>query len=233
MWAGLGVSLTASCTSPTPSAAPTTSTPPPEVPAATAGTILSSTAPEPTGVPGLAAADPFCAAWAGYAGTLQALGVAASFGGLVADRLAALELTSAPRLVEFAASIDAGWPAELAAEQATVIDNRIGPYMRRAQRGVEALRSAGVGSTELTALSAAWQASLAERDPRVAVIELPSVASDLQDKIDAAARAFDNDVTPFAEDPSLSVENVQTPATDEYLSTHCPDLASSGVGDAL
>ena len=190
-------------------------------------------APEPTGVPGLTASDPFCAAWAGYAGTLQALGVAASFGALVADRLAALELTAAPRLVELAAAIDAAWPAELQAERATVIDNRIGPHIRRAERGVEALRAAGVTPTELTSLSAAWQTSLAERDPRVAVIELPSVAEDLQAKIDAAGRAFDRDVTPFAEDPSLSVENVQTPATDGYLSSHCPDLASSGVGDAL
>ena len=184
-------------------------------------------------MPGLAASDPFCAAWAGYAGTLQALGVAASFGGLVADRLAALELTAAPRLVEFAAAIEAAWPSELGAERAAVIDNRIGPYIRRAERGVEALRSAGVTATELTALSAAWQTSLAERDPRVAVIELPSVPEDLQAKIDAAGRAFDSDVTPFADDPSLSVENVETPASDEYLSNHCPDLASSGVGDAL
>lgn len=194
---------------------------------------MSSAAPEPTGVPGLAAADPFCAAWAGYAGTVQALSVAASFGGLVAGRLAVLELTAAPRLVELAADIDATWPAKLAAEQATVIENRIGPFVRRAQRGVEALRSAGVSSTDLSALSAAWQTSLAERDPRVTVIELSSVAADLQAKIDAAGRAFDSDVTSFSEDPSLAVENVQTPSTDEYLSSHCPDLASSGVGDAL
>jgi hypothetical protein len=44
-------------------------------------------------------------AWAAYAGTLQALGVAGSFGGLSVDQLAVLELRAAPGLVEAAASI--------------------------------------------------------------------------------------------------------------------------------
>jgi hypothetical protein len=78
--------------------------------------VASSVAPEPTGVPGLAAADPFCAAWAGYVGTVQALGIAASFGQLASDRLAALELVAAPYLVAVTATIAASWPAELAAD---------------------------------------------------------------------------------------------------------------------
>src|SRR4051812_16276900 len=44
---------------------------------------------------GVGATDPFCAAWATYAGTLQALGVAGSFGGLSSDELAVLELRAA------------------------------------------------------------------------------------------------------------------------------------------
>ena len=87
-------------------------------------------APEPTGVPGLDADDPFCSAWAGYAGTLQALGIAASFGELSSDQFAAVELVASPRLVEVAAAIDAVWPSELVGERTVVLDKRIGPYAR-------------------------------------------------------------------------------------------------------
>ena len=93
---------------------------------------VGSAAPEPTGVPGLTASDPLCAAWAGYVGTVQALGVAASFGDLTSTQLAGLELTSAPYLAEVAATIDKSWPVELESERATVIDQRVGPYARRA-----------------------------------------------------------------------------------------------------
>ena len=48
-----------------------------------------------------------------------------------------------------------------------------------------------------------------------------------------AATGFDVAVTPFAHDPSLRVDEVEVPATDAYLAAHCPDLASSGVGDAI
>jgi hypothetical protein len=184
-------------------------------------------------VPGLVADDPFCAAWAGYAGTLQALGIAASFGELSTDRFAALELVASTRIVEVAAAIDATWPAELAGERELVIDKRIGPYARRAQSAVAALTQAGVTADELATLSAAWQAALVARDPAVPVIVVPPLAADLQSKVDAAAMAFDKAVTPFAHDPSLAVDSVETPYTDAYLVAHCPDLVSSGVGDAL
>ena len=190
-------------------------------------------APEPTGVPGLAASDPFCAAWAVYAGTLQALGVAGSFGNVDESQFAALELASAPRLVEAVAQIEASWPPLLVAEKSTVIDRRLGPYARRAQRGIDALQTAGVTPAELSALSAAWQQSLATRDPRVAVIELPAVPEALQTKVNAAGTAWNAAVTPFAKDPSLVIAGVDTPQTDQYLAAHCPDLASLGVGDAL
>jgi hypothetical protein len=184
-------------------------------------------------VPGLAAADPFCSAWAGYVGTLQALGVASSFGQLSSRQFAALELAAAPRLTEVAAAIDAAWPADLEAERTVVIEQRIGPYARRASRGVDALREAGVSDAELTAMGLTWQEALLTRDPDAPVIELAPVAADLQAKLDAAATSYDSAVTPFAQDPSLVVDAVATPATDAYLVAHCPDLASSGVGDAL
>src|SRR6476619_6153893 len=69
----------------------------------TVTTAPTTIAPEPTGVPGLGATDPFCAAWAAYAGTRQARGVAGAFGALTVDQLAVLELRAAPRLVEAAA----------------------------------------------------------------------------------------------------------------------------------
>ncbi|MDP9464888.1 MAG: hypothetical protein M3P52_09705 [Actinomycetota bacterium] len=195
--------------------------------------IPFTAAPEPTGVAGLDAADPLCSAWAAYSGTLQALGVAASFGDLQSSEFAALELVAAPRLAELAVEIDAAWPGELAGEHDVVVDRRLGPYVRRAQRGVDALRAAGVTDAELATLSSTWQTALMSRDPAVPVIDLPAIAEPLQAKLDAAARAYDTAVTPFAQDPSLVVDVVDTPATDAYLVAHCPDLASSGVGDAL
>jgi hypothetical protein len=195
--------------------------------------VPTTAVPEPTGVPGLTADDPFCSAWAGYAGTLQALGIAGSFGELSSDQFAALELVASSRLVEVAAAIDSAWPAELAAEHDVVIDKRIGPYARRAQSAVAALSNAGVTTADLAVLSAAWQAALLSRDPQMPVIEVPPQAPELQAEIDAAAVAFDAAVTPFNHDPSLAIDGVETPLTDAYLVAHCPDLASSGVGDAL
>lgn len=228
-----GLLCVSGCSSSGSSERSTTSIPPAEVPVRTAEAVQPVAISEATGVPGLSAIDPFCAAWAGYAGTVQALGVAASFGDLPSDRLAALELVAAPRLVEIAAAIEASWPSELEQERAVVIDQLIGPYARRAQRGVDALTAAGLTAADLALLSSAWQTSLARRDPQDAVIELPALDAELQTTLDAAARAFDAAVTPFAADPSLSVGDVSTPATDAYLAAHCPDLASIGVGDAL
>jgi hypothetical protein len=232
-WLTIALALFAACASAGSSAAPTTSLPPAEAPARGSGTVPTTAVPEPTGVPGLTADDPFCSAWAGYAGTLQAVGIAASFGGLSSVQIAAIELVASSRLVEVVAAIEAAWPAELAGEHDVAMDKRIGPYARRAQSAVMALTSAGVTTAELATLSAAWQAALLARDPQMPVISIPRVAPVLQAKVDAAAETFDAAVTPFAQDPSLAVDGVVTPVTDAYLVAHCPDLASSGVGDAL
>src|SRR5258706_14287827 len=105
--------MIAACAESGASSAPTTSLPPAEVRAQDTTTLVA-TAPEPTGVPGLTATDPLCAAWAAYVGTVQALGIAASFGGLSSEQFAALELQASPRLVEVASAIDASLPPELA-----------------------------------------------------------------------------------------------------------------------
>jgi hypothetical protein len=181
----------------------------------------------------LAATDPFCAAWAAYAATLQALGVAGSFGGLSEEQLAVLELRASPRLVEAATAIATNWPAALASEHDLVIDHRVGPYARRAQRAVDALVGAGATPADLASMSAGWQQALSTRTEADPVIDPPAVEPILQTRLDAAAKAFDATVTPFASDPSLVVDSVKTPLTDAYLAAHCPDVASSGVGDAL
>ena len=225
--------LAVGCSPASPSAHPTTSIPPAEAPGRSDGPTLPDPVAEPTGVPGLTATDPYCATWASYVGTLQVLGTAASFGDLTSGDLATLELTAAPRLVDDTAAIDASWPAELVAERTVVVEQRIGPYARRAQRGVQALIDEGVSADELIVLSDAWEAALLARDPASPVIAIPPVADDLRAKVDSAGRAYDAAFTPFSQDPSLVVEGVVTPQTDAYLSAHCPDLAASGVGDAL
>ena len=54
------------------------------------------------------------------------------------------------------------------------------------------------------------------------------------DALKEALRAYEREAeTPFPQDPSLVVDGVKTPLTDAYLTTHCPDLSSSGVGDAI
>jgi hypothetical protein len=229
----LGVLGAAACTDAAPAASPTSSLPPAESPTRLDPTTAATGIPEPTGVPGLTAADPLCAAWAAYVGTVQALGIAASFGSLPSDQFAVLELQAAPRFVEIAAAIETAWPAELASERTLVLDQRIGPYTRRAQHAVDALTAAGVTAGELAMLTSNWQTALSGRDPDAAVIQVPTVGADLEARLDAAATAYNAAFTPFAQDPSLVVDAVKTPATDAYLMDHCPDLVSSGVGDAL
>jgi hypothetical protein len=184
-------------------------------------------------VPGLSAADPFCAAWAGYSATVQALGIAASFGDLNNEQLAAMELVAAPRLVAAVDAAATNWPEELASERTLMVNTRLGPYRRRAQGAVAALTAAGVAETDMELLRAAWQSALETRNPESPVIAVPDVAPTLRAQVDTAAKTYNDAVTPFAQDPSLVVDTIDTPATDAYLATQCPDLASSGVGDSL
>jgi hypothetical protein len=230
---GLATLVISACAESATSSGPTTSLPPAEVRAAGSSTVADTDAPEPSGVPGLDAPDPLCAAWAAYVGTVQALGIAESFGGLSSEQFAALELRAAPRLVDVAAEIAASLPSELDSERTVVTEKRIGPYARRARNAVEALTAAGVTPDELGTLSSTWQSALAARDSQAPVLSVPPVADALQAKIDAAAAAYDAAVTPFAQDPSLVVDGVKMPLTDAYLVAHCLDLASSGVGDAI
>ena len=205
----------------------------PSIPTSDSALGGSTVAPEPTGVPGVDDEDEFCAGWARYSGTLQALGVASAFGGLTPVEMARLEVIAAPSLVVSAADIDATWPAELDDEREVVVDDLVGPFVRRSQKAIDALTAAGATEGDLDALRSAWLDALRARHGENPVIEVPAIPDDLAAIVDAAAAAFDASVTPFADDPSLVTESVEAPATDAYLAEHCPDLASSGVGDAI
>ena len=203
-------------------------------PAETAVELPSSTvAPEPTGVPGIDDANPFCAAWAVYSGTVQSIGIANAFGDLSSMEVARIEVIAAASLVDSVGGIGSRWPSELVSERSIVLTDLVGPFDRRAQKAVAALREAGVTDDELAELTVVWMTALRERTAEDPVIAVPPLRDDLAAKVDAAAVALDASATPFADDPSLIVESVESPLTDAYLSATCPDLASSGVGDAI
>ena len=195
--------------------------------------LPSTVGPEPTGVPGLDDSDPFCASWAVYSGTVQSIGIATAFGGLPTVEVARLEVIAAASLVESVGGIGSRWPAELVGERSVVLTDLVGPFERRAQKAIAALRDAGMSEEELAELAVIWLTGLRERTAEDPVIAVPPLRDDLAAKVDAAAAAFDASATPFADDPSLIVESVEVPLTDAYLSVTCPDLASSGVGDAI
>lgn len=215
-------------TSATSSSAPTAPTPPPPT---TAGPTAPVTQPPgDTGVPGIDDPDAFCAAWARFSGSVQIIAVASAFGGMSSLELAGLELTAAPSIVDAVDAIAEHWPAGLAVEHDAAVDSFLGPFRRRAEHAVEALRGAAVSDAELSELRAAWDAVVRTRDPEVPVVE-PKVAASLQVKLDAGSTAFDAALNPFRSDPSLSVGTDRIPLTIAYLASSCPDLASSGVGD--
>ncbi len=211
-------------------------TPAPTTPAITVTSTAdptSAVAPEPTGVPGLQDADPFCAAWAAYAGTTQMLAVGAAFGTQPAKELTAAEMFAAPAVVQAVRQIDTSWPFALAAEHDVVVDKVLGPMQRREQKAVDALRAAAVSDDDLATMAVAWRSVLAARNPDDPAVPRPTIGADVDAKVDAAAAAFAAAVPAFGNDPSLLVADVARPDTLAYLAAHCPDLAASGVGDAI
>ncbi|MDO8389344.1 MAG: hypothetical protein Q7V57_02565 [Actinomycetota bacterium] len=185
------------------------------------------------GVPGLDDPDAYCAAWAAYSGTLQAIGVAQAFGGLSSSEVARLEVVAAASLVAAVGEIGANWPSQLLIERSEVLSNLVGPFGRRAQRALTMLLDAGATDSELQQFAQLWDEALHSRLPDEPVIALPPLSSELEDLVRTVAQQFDAAVTPFADDPSLNVSAVAAPLTDAYLADQCPDLASSGVGDAV
>lgn len=185
------------------------------------------------GVPGLDDPDAYCASWAAYSGTLQAIGVAQAFGGLSSAEVARLEVVAAAALVDAVNGIGANWPSALLVERSDVLSNLVGPFGRRAQRALSMLMDAGATDIDLQQFTQLWDDALHARLPDEPVIALPPLSSELEDLVRTTTQRFDAAVTPFADDPSLNVSAVQTPLTKAYLAEQCPDLASSGVGDEV
>lgn len=183
-------------------------------------------------MPGIGAADEFCAAWARYGGTVQIVAVAVNFGELDPMAAARLELESAPTLVEAVAQIESTWPTEIAGERDVAVDSYLGPYARRAGKAVQALDGAGVDAAGQAQLRDAWAQVLATRNPDepTVTVDLPA---DLAAEVDAGATAFDAGVTPWGADPSLQANLDDIPETKAYLAAHCADLASIGLGDDI
>ncbi len=188
--------------------------------------------PAPKGVPGLDDPSPFCASWARYSGTLQAIGVAAAFAELSSQETARMEVTAAAALVDAVGGIGSSWPAELVGERSVVLTDVVGPFGRRAEKAHAALVEAGASPADLEELAQVWLAALRDRDPDDPELRV-AVPARLEPLVDAAAAAFDAAVTPFTQDPSLASAATDTPSTDAYLAATCPELATSGVGDAL
>ena len=221
---------------------PGTALPGTALPGTAPGTQTPGTAPatetdfvpvEPTGVPGLDAVDPFCGAWSVYGGSLQIISVASAFSDLDQRAITLIELASAPSIVDAVERIDENWPASLVAEHDLALDDLLGPYERRAERAVAALRASGLSDADLVVLSDVWREVLRSRDSTEPAVTLPDMAPAIRGRLDAAASSFDAVATPFDHDPSLLIEGVEVPLTSAYLARSCPDVASSGVGDSL
>lgn len=218
-------------TSPTiaPTTAATDATPAPTLPPPE--TRVSVVALEEVGTPGLDSDDAFCASWSRFAGSFQVVAVTAAFGSGGPEQLAALEVAASPTVTSAYGDLLANWPDELADEATLVADDFLGPFARRIGGARDALDDAGADEATIAAISEAWLAGLAQRDPSTPefVVDLPD---DVWATIDDAAALFADQRVPFGADPSL-VTNVATPLTSEYLAVSCPDqgtLSGQEVG---
>ncbi len=172
------------------------------------------------GIPGLDSADAFCAAWSRFGGSWQVLLVASVFGGDEATA-AELEVVAAPVVVAAYRALLDVLPAELASEADAVADGYFGPLARRADDAVASLRDAGATDADLDALGESWIGALAARDPEDPVV-MPAVPGELEALVGAAAESFRTKRVGMADDPSLVIV-AETPATDRFLETACPD----------
>ena len=195
-------------------------TPPPSNIVVTLPEVTVEELPE-IGVPGLDSADAFCAAWRRFAGSFQVVAVTAAFGSGPPEQLAALEVAASPVVTDAYDSLLANWPAELSSEADVVAEQYLGPFARRLDVALAALRDGDADADRIDEIANAWLAGLARRDPST-----PEFTVDLDPAawavIDAAAADFAAQLVPFSQDPSL-VTNADTPLTNRYLARSCPD----------
>ena len=84
---------------------------------------------------------------------------------------------------------------------------------------------------EIEQLATAWVEALATRNPSnpELAVELPD---DLTALVDEAGAAFAAARVPLTADPSMII-TAETPRTDEYLATACPDQGSITGSDVV
>ena len=173
-----------------------------------------------TGVPGLDSDDAFCAAWSRFGGSWQVLLVGSTFLG-DPERVATWEIASAAIIVEAYAELIRHFPLELATEAEPVADAYFGVLYRRATAAGASLGDAGSNPEAVPRLGQAWLEALAERDPLDPNLAF-EVPDDLREVVGRAAADFRSRRVEFHLDPSMVVE-ADTPLTDTYLETACPD----------
>jgi hypothetical protein len=181
-----------------------------------------------SGVPGLDSDDSFCAAWSRFGGSWQVIQVAANF---APDRsvVPEMEVVAAPVVSAAYDAMLAAWPDELADERDAVAEGFFGPLDRRAEAALDALGLAGATEADLRALGTAWEAALAARRPEEPVVT-PELSDELRAIVASAAEEFVAQRVDFVDDPSMRI-TVETPRTDAYLATACPDQGALTGGE--
>jgi len=181
-------------------------------------TAVPTVAVAETGVPGLDSEDDFCAAWSRFGGSWQLLVQAGAAGDPA--QVARLEAIASTVVQGAYDDVFAVWPAQLESEREVVADAYFGAFQRRSADAAAALEAAGASDTDVAALAKTWDAALAQYDPSTTVDV--AVPADLEPLVDHAAIIFSEQRVPLQADPSMVI-TADTPLTDEFLATACPD----------
>ena len=182
-----------------------------------------------TGVPGLDSDDAFCAAWSRFGGSWQLLVQAGAAGDPA--QVARLEVIASTVVQGAYADVFAAWPAQLESEREVVADAYFGAFQRRSADAAAALSAAGASDADVAALAEVWDTALAQYDPSTTFDV--TVPPDLDPLVSQAAAAFSEQRVPLQADPSMVI-TVETPLTDAFLATACPDqgwIVGQDVGD--
>ena len=185
---------------------------PPEAPATTMAVAE-------TGVPGLDSDDSFCAAWSRFGGSWQVLVQAGA--SLDPAEVARLEVVASALVEDAYNDVFAAWPAELETERDVVADGYFGAFRRRSDDAAFALSNAGATDDDRARLATAWADALERYDPAAPAVDV-AVPDELGPLVDTAAGAFAQQRVPLPTDPTMVI-TVETPLTDEFLASACPD----------
>lgn len=173
-----------------------------------------------TGVPGLDSDDAFCAAWSRFGGSWQVLVVGSTFLG-DPQRVATWEIAAAAVIDDAYAQLLDHFPDELTSEAEIVAEAYFGALHRRARAAAASLADAGADADVVQQLGQGWLDALAGRDPFDADLTF-EVPAEVRQLVDRAVADFRSQRVEFHLDPSMVI-GVETPLTDSYLETACPD----------